>query len=83
MEMVLALKHDALAKVTERGERLHDALLALARSYPATFTAAYVADALERCGFTRDDVRNEQSSIVGSRVAMPEEPRARLTLSWN
>ena len=62
--------------------RTHDALLALARSYPATFTAAYVADALERCGFTREDVRNEQGLKVGSRVAVPEELGGGLTLSW-
>ena len=59
-----------------------EALLRLARGYPVTLSAAYLADALERRGFVQERPRNVQNRCDHARIKGNAEPGGWLILPW-
>lgn len=59
-----------------------EALLGLARGYPVTLSAAYLADALERRGFVQERPRNAQNRFDHARIKVDAEPGGWLLLPW-
>lgn len=79
----ITVAYNLLQAITDLGAPGTDeALIALARDFPATLSASYLADALERRGFTQERVQNAEGLFVGARVALLREPGGWLNLPW-
>jgi len=79
----LTVTSDLLQAVTDiDAQGTDEALIALARNFPATRWAFCLADALERRGFTHEGMQNAAGLLVGVRVAVPAEPGGWLNLPW-
>ncbi|OOV13847.1 hypothetical protein BXU09_03190 [Deinococcus sp. LM3] len=59
-----------------------EALVNLARDYPVTLSAHYLAEALQRCGFRVERPQNAQGRFVQARISVETEPDGWLVLAW-
>lgn len=59
-----------------------EALVNLARAYPVTWSAHYLAEALQRCGFMVERPQNAQGQFVQARIRVEAEPDGWLVVAW-
>ncbi|MFN4251224.1 SMI1/KNR4 family protein [Deinococcus sp.] len=59
-----------------------EALVKLARDFPVTLSAHYLAEALQRCGFRVERPQNAQGRFVQARISVETEPDGWLVLAW-